>query len=185
MIDFEVEGVRSGNVTYSPSLSYAAGNHRPALRDYAASLSEAAKVVLDADRRKEMIQTDAQSGLRRGLDLVGDGAPEESRRLVYVVLLGEVEEEFLAIPPEVIPPHHPRQPPEVFLARPQGGLKALANRFLLISTSETGEGRRPEIAMATAKVVRARLSDAVHFWRDRPGRRADLDQLKGSAEKLA
>ncbi len=73
--------------------------------DYVAKL-EKAKVVLDADRRKEIILSDAQNiAFASGLELVEDEALlEEVSGLVEwpVVLMGEFEEEFLAIPPEVI-----------------------------------------------------------------------------------
>ena len=75
--------------------------------DYVPAL-EAAKVVLDADRRKEIILPDAQNlAFAHGLDLVEDeGLLEEVAGLVEwpVVLMGAFEESFLAIPPEVIRP---------------------------------------------------------------------------------
>ena len=73
--------------------------------DYAAKL-EAAKVILDADRRKEIILSDARNlAFANGLDLVEDeGLLEEVSGLVEwpVVLMGEFEEDFLDIPAEVI-----------------------------------------------------------------------------------
>ncbi len=63
-------------------------------------------MVLDADRRKEIIRADAQSlAFARGLELVEDEALlEEVAGLVEwpVVLMGSFDESFLAIPPEVI-----------------------------------------------------------------------------------
>jgi glycyl-tRNA synthetase beta chain len=186
VIDFEVEGVRSGNVTYGHRFHAPQAITVRRFEDYAASL-EAAKVVLDADRRKEMIQTDARNlAFANGLDLVEDeGLLEEVAGLVEwpVMLLGEFEEEFLAIPPEVIRLTI-RANQKCFVARPQGETEALANRFLLISNIEAKDGGR-EIAHGNGKVVRARLSDAVHFWKTDQADVPDLDQLKGSAEKLA
>lgn len=186
VIDFEVEGVRSGNVTYGHRFHAPQAITVRRFEDYAASL-EAAKVVLDADRRKEMIQTDARNlAFANGLDLVEDeGLLEEVAGLVEwpVVLLGEFEKDFLAIPPEVIRLTI-RANQKCFVARPQGETEALANRFLLISNIEAKDGGR-EIAHGNGKVVRARLSDAVHFWKTDQADVPDLDQLKGSAEKLA
>jgi glycyl-tRNA synthetase beta chain len=173
VVDFEVEGVRSGNVTYGHRFHAPQAITVRRFEDYAASL-EAAKVIIDADRRKEIILTDAKNlAFANGLDLVGDeGLLEEVSGLVEwpVVLLGEFEKEFLAIPPEVI--------------RPQGEAEALANRFLLISNIEAKDGGR-EIAHGNGKVVRARLSDAVHFWKTDQADVPDLGQIKASAEKLA
>ena len=73
--------------------------------DYVPKL-EKAKVVLDADRRKEIILADARDrALALGLELVEDeGLLEEVAGLVEwpVVLVGAFDEAFLDIPPEVI-----------------------------------------------------------------------------------
>ncbi|WP_027230104.1 glycine--tRNA ligase subunit beta [Phyllobacterium sp. UNC302MFCol5.2] len=106
VVDFEVDGLRAGNVTYGHRfLSDGKPITVRRFDDYVAKL-EKAKVVLDADRRKEIILSDAQNiAFASGLDLVEDeGLLEEVSGLVEwpVVLMGEFEEEFLAIPPEVV-----------------------------------------------------------------------------------
>ncbi|CAN7564893.1 glycine--tRNA ligase subunit beta [Phyllobacterium sp. LjRoot231] len=106
VVDFEIDGLRAGNVTYGHRfLSDGKPITVRRFNDYVAKL-EKAKVVLDADRRKEMILSDAQNiAFASGLELVEDEALlEEVSGLVEwpVVLMGEFEEEFLAIPPEVI-----------------------------------------------------------------------------------
>ncbi|MET3660613.1 glycine--tRNA ligase subunit beta [Aquamicrobium ahrensii] len=186
VVEFEVEGVRSGNVTYGHRFHAPHAITVRRFEDYSASL-EAAKVIIDADRRKEIILTDARNlAFANGLDLVEDeGLLEEVSGLVEwpVVLLGEFEKEFLAIPPEVIRLTI-RANQKCFVARPQDEAEALANRFLLISNIEAKDGGR-EIAHGNGKVVRARLSDAVHFWKTDQADVPDLDQLEGSAKKLA
>ncbi|MET3793048.1 glycine--tRNA ligase subunit beta [Aquamicrobium terrae] len=186
VVDFEVEGVRSGNVTYGHRFHAPQAITVRRFEDYAAAL-EAAKVVIDADRRKEIILTDAKNlAFANGLDLVEDeGLLEEVSGLVEwpVVLLGEFEKEFLAIPPEVIRLTI-RANQKCFVARPQGEAEALANRFVLVSNIEARDGGK-EIALGNGKVVRARLSDAVHFWKTDQADVPDLDQLKASAKKLA
>ncbi len=186
VVDFEVEGVRSGNVTYGHRFHAPQAITVKRFEDYAAAL-EAAKVVIDADRRKEIILTDAKNlAFANGLDLVEDeGLLEEVSGLVEwpVVLLGEFEKEFLAIPPEVIRLTI-RANQKCFVARPQGEAEALANRFVLVSNIEARDGGK-EIALGNGKVVRARLSDAVHFWKTDQADVPDLDQLKASAKKLA
>jgi glycyl-tRNA synthetase beta chain len=73
--------------------------------DYVSSL-ERAKVVLDAERRRDIIRSEAQNlAFARGLELVEDEALlEEVAGLVEwpVVLMGSFDEAFLDIPPEVI-----------------------------------------------------------------------------------
>ncbi len=106
VIDFDVDGIRSGNVTYGHRfLSDGQPIKVRRFEDYVDKL-EKAFVVLDAERRKEIIAQDAHNlAFASGLELVEDeGLLEEVSGLVEwpVVLMGEFEEEFLAIPPEVI-----------------------------------------------------------------------------------
>ncbi|KQZ94048.1 glycine--tRNA ligase subunit beta [Mesorhizobium sp. Root157] len=185
VVDFEVDGIRSGNVTYGHRFHAPDAITARRFDDYAAKL-EAAKVVLDADRRKEIILADAKNlAFANGLDLVEDeGLLEEVAGLVEwpVVLLGEFEKEFLAIPPEVIRLTI-RANQKCFVTRPQGESGDLANRFLLVANIEAKDGGK-EIAYGNGKVVRARLSDAVHFWKTDQANVPDLDQLQASAEKF-
>ena len=105
VVDFEVGGIRSGNVTYGHRFHAPEAITVRRFDDYAAKL-EAAKVIIDADRRKEIILSDARNlAFANGLDLVEDeGLLEEVSGLVEwpVVLMGEFEEAFLEIPAEVI-----------------------------------------------------------------------------------
>ncbi|MBK8458631.1 MAG: glycine--tRNA ligase subunit beta [Phyllobacteriaceae bacterium] len=59
----------------------------------------------------------------------------------------------------------------------------LAPRFLLVSNISAKDGG-VEIARGNAKVVRARLSDAVHFWKTDQADLPDLDGLRDSAQKF-
>jgi glycyl-tRNA synthetase beta chain len=60
---------------------------------------------------------------------------------------------------------------------------ALSNRFVLVANIEARDGGK-EIAHGNGKVVRARLSDAVHFWKTDQADLPDLAQLQASAEKF-
>ncbi len=106
VIDFDVDGIKSGNVTYGHRfLSDGQAIKVRRFEDYVEKL-EKAFVVLDAERRKEIISQDAHNlAFASGLELVeDDGLLEEVSGLVEwpVVLMGEFEQEFPAIPPEVI-----------------------------------------------------------------------------------
>ncbi|MER9138033.1 glycine--tRNA ligase subunit beta [Mesorhizobium sp. M0830] len=105
VVDFEIDGIRSGNITYGHRFHAPDAITVRRFGDYVSKL-EAAKVVLDADRRKEIILADARNlAFANGLDLVEDeGLLEEVSGLVEwpVVLMGEFEQAFLAIPAEVI-----------------------------------------------------------------------------------
>jgi glycyl-tRNA synthetase beta chain len=185
VVDFEIDGIRSGNVTYGHRFHAPGAIIVRRFDDYAAKL-EAAKVVLDADRRKQIILADASNlAFANGLDLVEDeGLLEEVSGLVEwpVVLMGEFEQDFLAIPAEVIRLTI-RANQKCFVTRPQGGGEELSNRFILTANIEAKDGGK-EIAHGNGKVVRARLSDALYFWETDQGDLPDLDQLQASAGKF-
>lgn len=185
VVDFEIDGIRSGNITYGHRFHAPDAIMVRRFDDYVSKL-EAAKVVLDADRRKEIILADARNlAFANGLDLVEDeGLLEEVSGLVEwpVVLMGEFEEAFLAIPAEVIRLTI-RANQKCFVTRPQGVDDALSNRFILTANIEARDGGK-EIAHGNGKVVRARLSDALYFWTTDQGDLPDLAELEASAEKF-
>ncbi len=186
VIDFDVDGIKSGNITYGHRfLSDGQAIKVRRFDDYVEKL-EKAFVVLDAERRKEMISQDAHNlAFASGLELVEDeGLLEEVSGLVEwpVVLMGEFEEEFLAIPPEVIRLTI-RANQKCFVTRKQGETEALSNRFILVSNIAARDGGT-EIAYGNGKVVRARLSDALYFWHTDQHDLPDLDKLAASAEKF-
>lgn len=211
VIDFEVDGIRSGNTTYGHRFHSPDAITVRRFDDYAAKL-EAAKVVVDAERRKRMILDDAKNlAFANGLELVEDeGLLEEVSGLVEwpVVLMGEFEEDFLQIPAEVIrltiranqkcfvcsptsslwgdraegaggghdgsvPPSH----------KEEGKPAQLANRFILTANIQAKDDGK-EIAYGNGKVVRARLSDALYFWKTDQSDLPDLATLTASAEKF-
>ncbi|WP_192256246.1 glycine--tRNA ligase subunit beta [Mesorhizobium caraganae] len=185
VVDFEIDGIRSGNVTYGHRFMAPGEITVRRFDDYVTKL-EAAKVVLDGDRRKEIILADARNlAFANGLDLVEDeGLLEEVSGLVEwpVVLMGEFEQAFLAIPPEVVRLTI-RANQKCFVTRPQGDGENLSNRFILTANIEAKDGGK-EIAHGNGKVVRARLSDALYFWRTDQGDLPDLEQLEASAKKF-
>ena len=186
VIDFDVDGIKSGNVTYGHRfLSDGQAIKVRRFDDYVEKL-EKAFVVLDAERRKEIIAQDAHNlAFASGLELVEDeGLLEEVSGLVEwpVVLMGEFEEEFLAIPPEVIRLTI-RANQKCFVTRKQGETEALSNKFILVSNIAARDGGA-EIAYGNGKVVRARLSDALYFWHTDQHDLPDLDKLAASAAKF-
>ena len=184
VIDFEIDGIRSGNVTFGHRFHAPEPIEVKRFDDYVAKL-EAAKVVLDAERRKQIILDDARNlAFASGLELVEDeGLLEEVSGLVEwpVVLMGSFEDSFLDIPGEIIRLTI-RANQKCFVTRPMGS-EHLANRFILTANIEATDGGA-EIARGNGKVVRARLSDAVHFWTTDQADLPDLDRLKASAENF-
>jgi glycyl-tRNA synthetase beta chain len=183
VIPFEIEGVVASNKTYGHRFHAPDAIKVRRFDDYVSAL-EKAKVILDADRRKEIIRSDAQNlAFASGYSLVEDeGLLDEVSGLVEwpVVLMGEFEEEFLAIPDEVIRLTIKTNQKCFVLAGKDG---ALANRFILTSNIEAQDGGK-EIAYGNGKVVRARLSDALYFWNTDQADLPDLDAISASASKF-
>lgn len=185
VVDFEIDGIRSGNITYGHRFHAPEAITVRRFEDYSEKL-EAARVVLDPDRRKRIILDDARNlAFANGLDLVEDeGLLEEVSGLVEwpVVLLGAFEEDYLSIPPEVIRLTI-RANQKCFVCRPQGEAEKLSNRFVITANIEATDGGK-EIAYGNGKVVRARLSDALYFWKTDQADLPDLGKLSASAQKF-
>ncbi|WP_346915499.1 glycine--tRNA ligase subunit beta [uncultured Roseibium sp.] len=164
VVPFEVDGIVSGKTTRGHRFLADKAFDVRRFDDYAPTL-EKHKVVLDADRRKDIIVHDARDrAFALGLELVEDeGLLEEVAGLVEwpVVLTGTFEEEFLEIPDECIRLTIRANQKCFVLKDPKTG--NLANRFVLTSNIEaTDDGK--EIVAGNEKVIRARLSDARFFW---------------------
>ncbi|WP_321342526.1 glycine--tRNA ligase subunit beta [Breoghania sp.] len=164
VITVEVEGVASGNVTSGHRFLSPESFSVRRFDDYVTKL-EKAKVVLDADRRKDMIAHDARDrALALGLELVEDaGLLEEVAGLVEwpIILVGSFDEAFLEVPDEVIRATIRANQKCFVMKDPATG--RLANRFALISNLEAADGGASIIA-GNEKVIRARLADAKFFW---------------------
>jgi glycyl-tRNA synthetase beta chain len=185
IVPFTLDGLTSGDITYGHRFLAPGPIQVRRFEDYVEALQRA-KVVLDASRRKEIILADAKSlALANGLELVEDeGLLDEVAGLVEwpVVLMGEFEAEFLDIPPEVIRATI-RANQKCFVLRDAQG--KLANRFLLVSNLVARDGGAA-IAAGNGRVVRARLSDARHFWTTDLGDLPDYkDQGKPLDQRLA
>lgn len=185
IIPFEIDGIVAGNVTYGHRFHAPDAITVRRFDDYVASL-EKAKVILDAERRKDIILHDAKDlAFANGLDLVEDeGLLEEVSGLVEwpQVLIGTFEEDYLQIPAEIIRLTI-KTNQKCFVTRPQGAEEGLSNRFILVSNIQASDGGK-EIVQGNGKVVRARLSDAKHFWTRDQGDLPDLETLTDSAKKF-
>jgi glycyl-tRNA synthetase beta chain len=105
IVAFAIDGIAAGNQTRGHRFLAPAPFTVRRLADYQHKLANA-KVVLDAERRKNIILTEAkQLTFAQGLELVeDDGLLAEVAGLVEwpVVLMGSFDEKFLQIPEEVI-----------------------------------------------------------------------------------
>jgi glycyl-tRNA synthetase beta chain len=178
IVSFEIDGLAAGDVTWGHRFMAPLPFHVRRFDDYVDALQKG-KVVLDADRRKAIILADAKNlAFAQGLTLVEDaGLLEEVAGLVEwpVVLMGEFEAAFLNLPAEVIRATI-RANQKCFVLRDEDG--KLANKFILVSNLVAPDGGAA-IAAGNGRVVRARLSDARHFWR------TDLAPLTGAKDTAA
>ena len=186
IVDFSVDGIVAGNTTFGhrfmapdPISVRRFDDYQDALRD--------AKVVLDTDRRKDIILHDARErAFAVGLELIEDEAlADEVAGLNEwpTVLVGSFDEAFLAIPQEVIRATIRANQKCFVLADPKTG--SLANRFVLVANIEANDGGKA-IVVGNERVIRARLADARHFWdtdrRPLPGH--DSEPMRAAAKRL-
>jgi glycyl-tRNA synthetase beta chain len=178
IISFSIDGIKAGDVTWGHRFMAPEPISVRRYDDYVDALQKA-KVVLDADRRKAIILADAKDlAFAQGLTLVEDeGLLEEVAGLVEwpVVLMGEFEAAFLDLPAEVIRATI-RANQKCFVLRDGAG--KLAHKFMLVSNLVAPDGGAA-IAAGNGRVVRARLSDARHFWQ------TDLAALPDAEDKRA
>jgi glycyl-tRNA synthetase beta chain len=162
VVPFSVDGIHAADRTFGHRFLAPAPFRVRRFEDYASKL-ERAKVVLDADRRRHIILADAKNlAFVHGCELVEDaGLLTEVAGLVEwpVVLMGQFDAGFLAIPTEVIRVTI-RNNQKCFVLREHG---KLTNRFILVADNDAADSGRA-IVSGNERVIRARLSDAKFFW---------------------
>ena len=163
VIEFTSNTIASGQTTYGHRFLAPAPIKVRRFDDYVQAL-ERAKVVLDLDRRKDIIRADADNlAFAQGLTVIHDeGLLEEVAGLVEwpVVMMGSFDESFLKVPEEVIIATI-RANQKCFCLRDASG--KLANKFLLTANNIATDGGTAIVA-GNERVIRARLSDAKFFY---------------------
>ena len=164
VVKFSIDGIETGQTTFGHRFMAPGAINVRRFEDYEAKLLDA-KVVLDSERRKDTIVTDAkQLAFAQGFDLVEDQVLlDEVAGLVEwpVALMGSFDQEFLSIPDEVIRATI-RNNQKCFVVRdPRTG--KLTNKFILTANIEASDGGKAIIA-GNERVIRARLSDAKFFY---------------------
>ena len=164
VVNFAVDGIEAGQTTFGHRFMAPAAISVRRFEDYEAKLLDA-KVVLDPERRKDTIITDAkQLAFAQGFELVEDQVLlDEVAGLVEwpVVMMGSFEKEYLAIPDEVIRATI-RNNQKCFVVKdPKTG--KLTNKFVLTANIEASDGGKVIVA-GNERVIRPRLSDAKFFY---------------------
>ncbi len=163
IVEFEIDGLKSSNISFGHRFLSPNSFKVKRFEDYAQSL-EKAKVVLDIDRRKEIIKHEAeQLAFALGLKLIPDERLlEEVAGLVElpVVMMGSFEKSFLDLPKEVIVTTIKANQKCFCLEDTDGNL---TNRFILVSNMLADDGGKIIIA-GNERVIKARLKDALFFY---------------------
>jgi glycyl-tRNA synthetase beta chain len=164
IVPFAIDGIKAGDETRGHRFMAPQPFKVRRFEDYAAKL-EKAKVVLDAERRKEMILADARNlAFAQGYELVEDaGLLAEVAGLVEwpVVLMGSFDEAFLGMPPEIVRATI-RNNQKCFVLR-DPRTSQLASKFILVANIEAEDGGKA-ISAGNERVIRARLTDAKFFY---------------------
>jgi glycyl-tRNA synthetase beta chain len=164
IVAFRLDGIEAGDRTCGHRFLAPEPFRVKRFEDYVAKLAKA-KVVLDPQRRQDMILHDAKNlAFAQGYELVEDaGLLAEVAGLVEwpVVLMGSFDAAFLAIPPEVIRTTI-RNNQKCFVLRDPQGAK-LVSKFILVANTEAEDGGKA-ITAGNERVIRARLSDAKFFY---------------------
>jgi glycyl-tRNA synthetase beta chain len=164
VVTFAVDGIEAGQTTYGHRFMAPAPISVRRLEDYEAKLLDA-RVVLDPQRRKDTIVTDAkQLAFAQGFELVEDQVLlDEVSGLVEwpVVLMGSFDPEFLSIPGEVVRATIRNNQKCFVVSDPR--TKKLTNKFILTANIEASDGGK-QIVAGNERVIRARLSDAKFFY---------------------
>ncbi|AQS48966.1 glycine--tRNA ligase subunit beta [Thioclava nitratireducens] len=163
VVPLDVDGIKAGDTTrghrfMAPDVLQVSG-----YESYAKQL-KAAKVMLDPNERAEAIDHDAaQMAFAKGWEVVPDkGLLAEVSGLVEwpVTLMGEIDGEFLDLPPEVLQTSMKEHQKFFSVKNPKTGR---IEGFVTVANRETAD-HGATILAGNQKVLSARLSDAKFFW---------------------
>ncbi len=163
VVPLDVDGIAAGNTTEGHRFMGAGRFAVASFEDYRMKLSRA-RVVLDAAEREAQIWQEATNmAFAAGLEVVEDrGLLSEVAGLVEwpVVLMGQIGEEFMGLPPEVLQTSMKEHQKFFSVRNPRTGR---IERFITVANIEAADGGAA-ILRGNQKVLRARLSDARFFW---------------------
>ena len=176
IVPIEIGGISAGNSTrghrfMAPDLFKVNG-----FDDYETKLKRA-KVILRSDERSAAIWQDATNqAFALGQNVVEDlGLLAEVSGLVEwpVVLMGQIDDDFLDLPPEVLKASMKEHQKFFSVSNPTTGR---IERFVTVANIETAD-QGATILKGNQKVLAARLADAKFFWEN------DLREAKAGMSK--
>ena len=163
VVPLEIDGIIAGNVTQGHRFMAPGEITVNGFEDYAAKLKRANVVLDPAERSQAIWQEAGNQAFARGLELVEDkGLLTEVASLVEwpVVLLGDIDAEFLELPPEVLQTSMREHQKFFSVKNPKTGR---IEGFVTVANRETAD-HGATILAGNQKVLSARLADAKFFW---------------------
>ena len=163
VVPLDVDGIKAGNQTRGHRFMAPDAFAVSGFEDYETKLKRA-KVILRADERQAAIWQEAQTqAFALGQSVVEDtGLLAEVAGLVEwpVVLMGQIDEEFLDLPPEVLKTSMKEHQKFFSVSNPKTGR---IERFGTVANIEAAD-QGATILKGNQKVLAARLADAKFFW---------------------
>ncbi|WP_170402271.1 glycine--tRNA ligase subunit beta [Ruegeria arenilitoris] len=184
IVPMEIDGITAGDTTEGHRFMAPGRFAVTGFEDYAAKLKRAF-VVLSPEERAEHIWNDAQNmAFAAGLEVVEDKSLlAEVAGLVEwpVVLMGQIDDEFLDLPPEVLQTSMKEHQKFFSVRNPKTGR---IERFITVANRETTDSGATILA-GNQKVLSARLADAKFFWEnDLRVAKADITQWTRALENV-
>ncbi|MDG1744862.1 MAG: glycine--tRNA ligase subunit beta [Planktomarina sp.] len=163
VVPLEVDGIKSGNQTRGHRFMAPDAFAVRSFDDYETKLKRA-KVILRAEERQAAIWQEAETqAFALGHCVVEDtGLLAEVAGLVEwpVVLMGQIDEQFLDLPPEVLKTSMKEHQKFFSVENPKTGR---IERFVTVANIEAAD-QGATILKGNQKVLAARLADAKFFW---------------------
>ena len=165
VVPLEVDGLKAGNQTRGHRFMAPDAFAVNGFEDYETKLKRA-KVVLRVEERQKAIWQEAETqAFAVGHSVVEDtGLLAEVAGLVEwpVVLMGQIDEDFLDLPPEVLKTSMKEHQKFFSVRNPKSGR---IERFVTVANIEAVD-QGHTILKGNQKVLAARLADAKFFWQN-------------------
>ncbi|MCK0141933.1 glycine--tRNA ligase subunit beta [Aliiroseovarius sp. F20344] len=163
VVPLDIDGITSGDTTEGHRFMAPGRFVVTGFADYEAKL-KAAKVILSPAERADHIWAEAQNAaFAQGLEIVEDkGLLAEVAGLVEwpVVLMGDIAEDFIHLPPEVLQSSMREHQKFFSVKNPKTDR---IEKFITVANRETAD-HGATILAGNQKVLFARLADAKFFW---------------------
>ncbi|WP_289041784.1 glycine--tRNA ligase subunit beta [uncultured Aliiroseovarius sp.] len=181
IVPVDIDGIKAGDTTEGHRFMAPGRFAVTGFADYEAKL-KAAKVILSPEERADHIWAEAQNAaFAQGLEIVEDKSLlAEVAGLVEwpVVLIGDIDDEFIPLPPEVLQSSMREHQKFFSVKNPKSDL---IEKFVTVANRETVD-HGATILAGNQKVLSARLADAKFFWENdlriaETGGQAWLDSL--------